>query len=319
MVDLKFHRTLPLLLIFLWTNTYAEEGILELSVNDIRDQAIEGIRIGFQGPGATSAPTTARGKTRLPLAEGIRPGATVHLQLIQSDLATPWVFIDPWDQRVEVHRFDDPSAFIQLVLAQRQDRDLLTHPDAIKSITENILSELKQQRPADEALSEQHRQAVLQEQAQKYGLEVNDIDQAIRAWQQKIEDPYDLGLAALYDRNYPESTRQLKESLAMREKALESAQADVFDAAFFLGQSLYEEGKYAESAEAYRRADELRPDDSLVLNAYATSLQSSGSYREAEPRYQRALAISEKALGPDHPNVAATLNNLAGMYQSQGR
>ena len=35
--------------------------------------------------------------------------------------------------------------------------------------------------------------------------------------------------------------------------------------------------------------------------------------------YKRALAIEEKALGPDHPDVAVALNNLADLYQAQGR
>ena len=32
-----------------------------------------------------------------------------------------------------------------------------------------------------------------------------------------------------------------------------------------------------------------------------------------------SLAISEKALGPDHPDVAISLNNLAALYNDQGR
>jgi CHAT domain-containing protein/tetratricopeptide (TPR) repeat protein len=35
-------------------------------------------------------------------------------------------------------------------------------------------------------------------------------------------------------------------------------------------------------------------------------------------RFKRALAIWEKALGPDHPDVAMSLNNLALLYQAQG-
>jgi tetratricopeptide (TPR) repeat protein len=31
------------------------------------------------------------------------------------------------------------------------------------------------------------------------------------------------------------------------------------------------------------------------------------------------LAIDEKALGPNHPNVTASLNNLAFLYEQQGR
>src|SRR5262249_61287347 len=33
----------------------------------------------------------------------------------------------------------------------------------------------------------------------------------------------------------------------------------------------------------------------------------------------RSLAIYEKAFGPDHPEVALSLNNLAALYYSQGR
>ena len=37
-------------------------------------------------------------------------------------------------------------------------------------------------------------------------------------------------------------------------------------------------------------------------------------YEKALPLYNRALEISEKVLGPEHPLVANTLNNLAALY-----
>ncbi|MEA5544236.1 tetratricopeptide repeat protein, partial [Limnoraphis robusta CCNP1324] len=40
---------------------------------------------------------------------------------------------------------------------------------------------------------------------------------------------------------------------------------------------------------------------------------------EVEPLYRRSLAILEKALGSEHPDVARSLNNLASLYSSQGR
>ena len=46
--------------------------------------------------------------------------------------------------------------------------------------------------------------------------------------------------------------------------------------------------------------------------------EKQGHFDKAEPLYQRALVIFEKALGEDHPQVAATLNNLAYLYQAQG-
>jgi hypothetical protein len=39
----------------------------------------------------------------------------------------------------------------------------------------------------------------------------------------------------------------------------------------------------------------------------------------AEPLFKRSLAIREKALGPDHPDVATSLDMLAILYKRQGR
>lgn len=42
-----------------------------------------------------------------------------------------------------------------------------------------------------------------------------------------------------------------------------------------------------------------------------TQLAFQGKHDEAEPVYMRAIAIGEKALGPDHPFAAKSLNNRA--------
>jgi tetratricopeptide (TPR) repeat protein len=56
-----------------------------------------------------------------------------------------------------------------------------------------------------------------------------------------------------------------------------------------------------------------------TLNNLAELYKEEGRYADAEPLYKRVLAISEKALGPDHPDVAQSLNNLADLYHAQGR
>src|ERR1700683_3702022 len=55
------------------------------------------------------------------------------------------------------------------------------------------------------------------------------------------------------------------------------------------------------------------------LTKTVIELYRAGRYAEAIPLAQQALAICEKALGPDHPLVAASLNALAGLYDKQGR
>jgi CHAT domain-containing protein/Tfp pilus assembly protein PilF len=44
-----------------------------------------------------------------------------------------------------------------------------------------------------------------------------------------------------------------------------------------------------------------------------------GRYTDADLLFKRSLAIREKALGPDHPDVATSLNNLAQSYSNQRR
>ena len=56
-----------------------------------------------------------------------------------------------------------------------------------------------------------------------------------------------------------------------------------------------------------------------LFNNLAVLYREQGRYADAEPLFKRSLAMSEKTLGPDHPDVAASLNSLAGLYREQGR
>src|SRR6516225_6057559 len=59
--------------------------------------------------------------------------------------------------------------------------------------------------------------------------------------------------------------------------------------------------------------------EAATLNQQAVKLYNERRYSEAMPLAQRALAIQEKALGPNHPSVANLLNNLAFISVNQGR
>lgn len=58
--------------------------------------------------------------------------------------------------------------------------------------------------------------------------------------------------------------------------------------------------------------------EALQLSKQGNALYKQGKYREALPLYERSLAIREKALAPQHPDTALSLNNLASVYQSMG-
>ncbi len=57
----------------------------------------------------------------------------------------------------------------------------------------------------------------------------------------------------------------------------------------------------------------------MSLNNPALLYQAQGHYAKAEPLYQRSLAIWEKALGPEHPHVAASLENCAALLRQTAR
>jgi tetratricopeptide (TPR) repeat protein len=48
-------------------------------------------------------------------------------------------------------------------------------------------------------------------------------------------------------------------------------------------------------------------------------LRNLGKFAEAEPLVRRALAIDERTFGPNHPNVATCLNNLAALLHDTNR
>jgi tetratricopeptide (TPR) repeat protein len=88
---------------------------------------------------------------------------------------------------------------------------------------------------------------------------------------------------------------------------------------YLQGQTYERQLNYTEAERYYKKAITIESENPLYLNAHATILQLMGRYSEAEPLLQRALAINEKTLGSNHPDVASNLNNLANLLCDQGK
>ena len=86
----------------------------------------------------------------------------------------------------------------------------------------------------------------------------------------------------------------------------------LFDAVFLVGACLLVAlaVNISVSLPSFAQKDEAATLNQKVVEFYRA---------EAIPFAQRSLAIREKALGPDHPEVAQSLNNLALLYEAQGR
>ncbi|MCI0487164.1 MAG: hypothetical protein L0229_11255 [Blastocatellia bacterium] len=260
----------------------AKEAILIVYVTDADGKPVEGVVLSIEGDDSRSDPTDSAGIMRMALPKDTRPGDWIHLQLLKGAEGNEnWILISPWNGRVLMPPFDGkPDSFVSVVAAKKFDKRMLANPKALRAMAESVLYELAP-KTASETITEGQRRAVLEEVAKAYGLDPGDVDRAIGTWAEKAEAPYEIGLAALYARNYPLATGQLSRSLEIREGELERNKTEAANAAFFLGQSLYNEVRYQESANAYRKALALRPTDDMIINRLGVALTQAGILRAA--------------------------------------
>jgi len=70
---------------------------------------------------------------------------------------------------------------------------------------------------------------------------------------------------------------------------------------------------------AGQHGPEMMADGSWLLDRAGTYLQVHARFADAKALLERALAIDEAAHGPDHPDVATALNNLAQILRDLGQ
>ncbi|MCY3841911.1 MAG: tetratricopeptide repeat protein [Acidobacteria bacterium] len=73
---------------------------------------------------------------------------------------------------------------------------------------------------------------------------------------------------------------------------------------------------------AVEHAERHGPSDfrvAITLNILAGFYRTTGRHAEAEPLFERALAVAEERWGPDHPRVAMVLESYALLLGQTGR
>lgn len=76
---------------------------------------------------------------------------------------------------------------------------------------------------------------------------------------------------------------------------------------------------HAEAVTRFADAAGLPEPTARLMNGMALYWKARGLLTTAEPFFRRALAITERNLGPDHADVASDLNNLAVLLHDSGR
>jgi tetratricopeptide (TPR) repeat protein/tRNA A-37 threonylcarbamoyl transferase component Bud32 len=77
-------------------------------------------------------------------------------------------------------------------------------------------------------------------------------------------------------------------------------------------------GRHADGALVVLGEADDAPRRANVVSSLGNVENTAGAYEAAKTLYERALAIREAALGPEHPEVATSLTNLGNVYSSTG-
>ncbi len=291
----------------------AEQGKLMLHVSDTDGHPVANLSFSTLGAGGSPQRTDPTGRAILLLTPGTKENSLVQLQIVKSPNGHEFVLVDPWKGRpVQVPSFENNAMnVVMITVAERGASSILRFT---KPLEAQIIQANAPKIAGKRALSMSSKEG-LEVVSKQYGLSPKEVDETIRTSGKKATSPYDKGLAALYEQNYTEATKQLTTSLQILEQTDKSQSVD---AASFLGDSLFAQGRYREAAVAQDRALKLQPDNPSLMNAKALSLYHAGDYIEAEPLYRNALSIREKTLGDGYSDTATSLNNLALLLKAKG-
>lgn len=152
------------------------------------------------------------------------------------------------------------------------------------------------------------------------------LARSLEIWENDPETgPDDLARAYVNQADIYRLQGRYEDAAALAARGLELAR-QIFDPehpelAWFpdqVGLIYTEIGRYPEAEAAYGEAlallERSAPDHPLtaqVLNDLGRLLRETGRYEEAEKHYLRALDIRRRVFGPDHPETAVTLTQLA--------
>jgi tetratricopeptide (TPR) repeat protein len=91
------------------------------------------------------------------------------------------------------------------------------------------------------------------------------------------------------------------------------------NATFLLGKLAETDFDYFMATQYYQMAADMQPANLTYLNAAAELSYAFAELQETGHLLEQVIKIQERLLGPEHPDLAQTLNNLGVLRHSQGR
>lgn len=154
----------------------------------------------------------------------------------------------------------------------------------------------------------------------------NGQGRAEEAARSKVRALVEAGRRGIEDAAYAAAEGTLRDALALAESRLGERDPDTARVLNQLGMLAKYTARFEEGRAAYRRAlaiAEAAGGDPLLSADLYHNLggleHARGDFTAGEPFARRAVEIRARALGPDHPDVAADRAALAALLDGQGR
>ncbi len=210
------------------------------------------------------------------------------------------------------------NALIRREAELRQDAERMGLDFGLKEVLENFLNRI------------QHRQADLRATHLELVGQLQNIYQALDDFRDLCgPDQVALARMALKRGATGKAVTLLKRALSMGNQQAAQASGSrpagarnqplAASAAFLIGQLAETDFDYFTATQYYQMAADLQPSNLNYLRAAAEVSYAFGEFRETGELLEKVLNIQEKLLGPEHLDLAQTLNNLGVLRHTQGR
>ena len=208
--------------------------------------------------------------------------------------------------------YDEARAALEQAKAIREKALGPEHP-SVATTAADLGNALRRLGRYDASTRLHERALAIREQA--LGREHPDVGQSLAS----------LGNAHFERAEHDEAAAKYRAGLGILERALGAEHPNVARVSLNLAHAERARRNYPVAREIYERVlerqEEAEPDSAFtgyVLGDLADLVRVMGDPEQAKSLSERALAIKEAALGPDHPDVATMLDNSGVLYLDTG-
>jgi tetratricopeptide (TPR) repeat protein len=288
--------------------------ILSLRVTNLRHGGLGGIVLA---PADTvgdrsSVSDTDSGDLRIRLDDKVQENTAVALTIIEPK--GKYAFLSPMDGKVQIPPFASGRKQT-VVLVEAHDKGILHEGEVVLAITAEVLKLGEGSTASVHKKEVPDREEAIDAVAKLIQLDSGEVQAAIDEWiAEKKTDPFQEGVAALYQQRYANASELLSVSAKNRIERFQKARNEAYDATRLLGDSLYKLKRFQEAVGAYEEALKAKPNDEAALYSLAVAAEATGDLTKAEQAYIGASNFAEA--GKEMAEVKESLGNF---YVKNGR